>query len=120
MATDGHELSTTIYIYFILFYFAKLLVFTFYHVILHPYRSNGATDKGAKKMNTIPQIGEVFAAKGTQDLIYMGDYILVVNVDTKVETRVEITEAMSKQLPVQYAKYCAGKDKPGTMMGRAR
>ena len=71
-------------------------------------------------MNTIPQIGEVFAAKGAQDLIYMGDYILMVNVDTRVETRVEMTEAMRAQLPVQYAKYCDGKDKPGTMMGRAR
>lgn len=54
---------------------------------------------------TLPEIGEIFASRGAEDMIYMGDHLVVKNVTKGTERRVELTEAMKEALPKQYAKY---------------
>ncbi len=70
-----------------------------------------------EQANQMPEIGEVFAAQGAEDLIYMGDHLIVRNADKKTERRIDLTEQMIAAIPTQYARYRAWISRPGTHMG---
>lgn len=54
----------------------------------------------------IPSIGETFAIKGAQYMVYMGDTIELRHVDTHaVQKVIPVSDKMREQLPAQYAHY---------------
>lgn len=54
----------------------------------------------------IPAVGETFAIKGSQCMVYMGDAIELRHVDTQaVQKVIPMTDKMREQLPAQYAHH---------------
>lgn len=54
----------------------------------------------------IPAIGEIFAIKGSQYMVYMGDTVEIRHADTHaVQKVIPMTDKMREQLPAQYAHH---------------
>lgn len=56
----------------------------------------------------MPQVGETFAVRGDQKLVYMGETVEIRHIDSnELQRTAPMTPAMREQLPSQYNKYLA-------------